>query len=250
MEELEHSLFIVEFFNKIFGKPLAAILAFLGVKIKDPAHLVPDYIVMCLIVMVVLVVFLGLAARKLSLVPSRRQTVLEYLYEAFEGLLLDIIGEPGKKYLPMIATLGIFIFTCNLLGLVPGFMSPTSKLNVTLGCALTVFIYYHWQGMKAQGVLKYLKHFAGPIPFLAPLMVPIELISHFSRPLSLSVRLFGNIFAEDLLIAVIASILPFLLPLPFMALAIFTGIIQAFVFVLLACIYISGAVAHEEEHSD
>lgn len=250
MEELEHSLFIVEFFNKIFGKPLASVLALLGVKVKDPAHLFPDYIVMCLIVMVVLMVVLGLAARKLSVVPSHRQTALEYLYEAVEGLLVDIVGEPGKKYLPMIATLAIFIFSCNLLGLFPGLMSPTSKLNVTLGCAVTVFIYYHWQGMKTQGVLKYMKHFVGPIPFLAPLMVPIELISHCSRPLSLSVRLFGNIFAEDLLIAVIASILPFLLPLPFMAVAIFTGIIQAFVFVLLACIYISGAVAHEEEYSE
>ncbi len=250
MEGLEHSLYLVELFNKIFGKPLAAFLALFGIHVKDPAHLAPDYIVMCLIVMVFLIVFLGLAARRLSLVPSKRQTALEYLIEAFEGLLVDIIGEPGKKYLPMIATVGIFIFCCNLLGLVPGFMSPTSKLNVTLGCALTVFVYYHWQGIRAQGPLKYLKHFAGPIPLLAPLMFPIELISHFSRPLSLSIRLFGNIFAEDLLIVVIASILPFVLPLPFMAVAIFTGIIQAFVFTLLACIYISGAVANEEEQSD
>ena len=134
------------------------------------------------------------------------------------------------------------------MGLVPGFMSPTSKLNVTAGCALTVFIYYHWQGVKAQGLLKYLKHFMGPIPLLAPLMVPIEIISHFSRPLSLSMRLFGNIFAEELLILIMASIIPFLLPLPFMAIAIITAVVQAYVFVLLSCIYIAGAVAHEEEH--
>jgi F-type H+-transporting ATPase subunit a len=250
MEELEHGLVLVDVFNRIFGKPLAAFLALFGIHVKDPAHLAPDYIVMCLIVMVFLILFLGLAARRLSLVPSKRQTALEYLIEAFEGLLVDIIGEPGKKYLPMIATVGIFVFSCNLLGLIPGFMSPTSKLNVTLGCALTVFVYYHWQGIKAQGLLTYIKHFAGPIPLLAPLMVPIELISHFSRPVSLSIRLFGNIFAEELLIVVIASILPFFLPLPFMAVAIFTGTIQAFVFTLLACIYISGAVAHEEEQSE
>jgi len=250
MEQLEHSLFLVDLFNRAFGKPLAAVLALLGVKVKDPAHLVPDYIVMCLIVMVVLMVVLGLASRKLSLVPTRRQTILEFLVETVEGLLQEIIGEDGKKFLPVIGTVGLFILCCNLLGLIPGFMSPTSKLNVTLGCALTVFVYYHWQGMKAQGVLKYLKHFAGPIPLLAPLMVPIELISHFSRPVSLSIRLFGNIFAEELLIVVIASILPFFLPLPFMAVAIFTGSIQAFVFVLLACIYISGAIAHEEESSE
>ncbi len=247
MEGLEHSLAVVEVFNKIFGKPLAAVLTLLGIRVKDPARVVPDYIVMCLLVMVFLILILGLASRRLSLIPGRRQTVLEVLFETFENLLVDIIGEPGKKFLPMIGTVGLFIFCCNLLGLVPGFMSPTSKLNVTLGCALTVFVYYHWQGIKAQGLLKYLKHFAGPIPLLAPLMFPIELISHFSRPLSLSVRLFGNIFAEELLIVVIASILPFLLPLPFMVVAIFTGAIQAFVFVLLTCIYVSGAIAHEEE---
>ena len=248
MEELEHSLGLVEFVNKLLGKPLASFLALFGIEVHDPAHLIPDYIVMSVIIALFLILFLGLAARKRELVPSKLQSVLELIIETFEGLLLDTIGEQGKKYLPMIATLGLFIFLGNLLGLIPGFMSPTSKLNVTLGCALCVFIYYHWQGMRAQGVGKYLKHFIGPIPLLAPLMVPIEIISHFSRPISLSIRLFGNIFAEELLIVVIASIIPFFLPLPFMAIAIFTGTIQAFVFVLLSCIYIAGAVAHEEEH--
>ncbi|MGD8537384.1 MAG: F0F1 ATP synthase subunit A [Candidatus Aminicenantes bacterium] len=248
MEELEHSLFIVDLFNKIFGKPLATLLGWLGIQVEDPSHLVPDYIVMCLIIASVLIVLLGLSSRKLSLVPSKRQSVLELLIQAFEGLLVDTIGEEGKKFLPLIATVGLFILSANLLGLVPGFMSPTSKLNVTIGCALVVFVYYHFQGIRAQGLLKYLKHFAGPVPLLAPLMVPIEVISHFSRPVSLSIRLFGNIFAEEVLIVIMASIIPFFLPLPFMAIAIFTAIIQSFVFVLLACIYIAGAVAHEEEH--
>ena len=248
MEELEHSLFIVDLFNKIFGKPLATLLGWLGIQVEDPSHLVPDYIVMCLIIASVLIVLLGLSSRKLSLVPSKRQSVLELLIQAFEGLLVDTIGEEGKKFLPLIATVGLFILSANLLGLVPGFMSPTSKLNVTIGCALVVFVYYHFQGIRAQGLLKYLKHFAGPVPLLAPLMVPIEVISHFSRPVSLSIRLFGNIFAEEVLIVIMASIIPFFLPLPFMAIAIFTAVIQSFVFVLLACIYIAGAVAHEEEH--
>jgi len=203
---------------------------------------------MVIIVALLLIVLLGLASRKLALIPSGRQSLLETIFQAFEGVLTDIIGEGGKKYLPMIGTIGLFIFTSNMIGLVPGFMSPTSKLNVTAGCALAVFVYYHWQGMKAQGPLKYLKHFTGPIPALAPLLLPIEVISHFSRPVSLSLRLFGNIFAEELLIVIIASIVPFVLPLPFMAVAIFTAVIQSFVFVLLACIYIAGAVAHEEEH--
>jgi len=248
MEDLEHSLFIVDFFNKIFGKPLAFLLSLAGIEVKNPEHLVPDYIVMSLIVAAALILFFGLSSRKLNLIPSKLQSILELIIKAFESLLVEIIGEQGKKYLPMIATIGLFILSCNLLGLVPGLMSPTSKLNVTVGCALTVFVYYHWQGIKSQGLFKYLKHFTGPIPLLAPLLVPIEIISHFSRPVSLSIRLFGNIFAEELLILVIASIIPFLLPLPFMAIAIFTGILQAFVFVLLASIYIGGAVAHEEEY--
>jgi F-type H+-transporting ATPase subunit a len=203
---------------------------------------------MVILVAAFLVVFLGIASRRRSLVPRGMQNVFELLIGALEGLLVDIIGPEGKKYLPMIGTVGLFILCSNLLGLVPGLMSPTSKLNVTLGCALTVFVYYHYQGIKSNGLLKYLKHFSGPSLLLAPLMVPIELISHFSRPLSLSIRLFSNIFAEEVLIVVIASIIPYLLPLPFMVLSLFTGALQAFVFVLLACIYISGAVAHEEEH--
>jgi F-type H+-transporting ATPase subunit a len=248
MEELEHSYPIVELINKIFSKPLAAFLNLFGIEVHNPEHFIPDYIVMALIVALILIVFFGFASRKLDPVPSRLQSVLELVIKTFENLLVDTIGEQGIKYMPMIATVGLFIFTANMLGLIPGLMSPTSKLNVTAGCALTVFVYYHWQGIKAQGLFKYLKHFTGPIPLLAPLLLPIEIISHFSRPVSLSIRLFGNIFAEELLIVIIASIIPFFLPLPFMAVAIFTSIIQAFVFVLLACIYIAGAVAHEEEN--
>ncbi len=248
MEQLEHSYFIVELFNKIFGKPLAALLGLLGINVEHPETFVPDYIVMSLIVALFLILFFGISARKLSFVPSKRQSILELIIWAIEGLLVDTIGEEGKKYLPMIATVGLFILCANLIGLIPGFMSPTSKLNVTVGCALTVFVYYHAQGIKAQGLFKYLKHFMGPVPLLAPLMVPIELISHFSRPISLSIRLFANIFAEEVLIVIMASIIPFFLPLPFMALAIVTAVIQSFIFILLACIYIQGAVIHEEEH--
>ncbi len=248
MEGLEHTVYAAELFNKVFGRPILALLNLLGIQPSNPDSPVPDYLVMVIVVALLLIIVLGLASRRLSLIPSKRQSLLEFIIQSFEGQLVEIIGEEGRKFLPMIATVGLFVFSANMIGLVPGFMSPTSKLNVTAGCALTVFVYYHWQGMKAQGVFRYLKHFAGPIPALAPLLLPIELISHFSRPVSLSLRLFGNIFAEELLIVIIASIVPFVLPLPFMAVAIFTSVIQAFVFVLLACIYIAGAVAHEEEH--
>jgi F-type H+-transporting ATPase subunit a len=247
MEGLEHSLWIVDAFNRVFGPPIAALLGLLGIEVADPLHAVPDYLVMVLIVAALLILLLGLASRKPVLVPGRRQNIAEMIIQLFDGLIVDTMGPEGRKYLPVIGTVGLFIFGCNMIGLVPGFMSPTSKLNVTIGCALVVFFYYHAQGVKAQG-LKYFKHFTGPIPALAPLMLPIEIISHFSRPVSLSMRLFCNIFAEELLIVIMASILPFFLPLPFMALSIFTALIQSFVFVLLSCIYIAGAVAHEEEH--
>jgi len=248
MEKLEHSLYIVELFNRLFGKPLAWVLSLFGIHVQNPEQFVPDYVVMSIIVVITLIVFFRLSSRNLKPVPSKMQSFLELLIHTFENQLVEIVGEQGRKYVPLVATIGIFIFSSNLLGLIPGLMSPTSNLNVTAACALVVFIYYHWQGIKSLGFFKYLKHFMGPIPLLAPLMVPIEIISHFSRVVSLSIRLFGNIFAEELLIVVMLSIIPFFLPLPFMAVAIFTAFIQAFVFVLLTCIYLSGAVAQEEEH--
>ncbi len=248
MEGLEHSLWIVDAFNRVFGPPVAAVLGLAGIEVPDPLHAVPDFLVMVLIAFAAVIVVMRLLARRPALVPGRRQTVAEMIVQMFESVVVDAVGPEGRKYVPVIGTVGVFIFACNMIGLVPGLMSPTSKLNVTVACALVVFLYYHAQGVKSQG-LKYFKHFLGPIPALAPLMLPIEIISHFSRPVSLSMRLFCNIFAEELLILIMASIIPFLLPLPFMAVAIFTSFIQAYVFVLLSSIYIAGAVAHEEEHS-
>ena len=147
----------------------------------------------------------------------------------------------------------VFILSGNLMGLIPGLMAPTSKINVTLGCALTVWVYYHIQGIKEQGPVAYFKHFAMPPGsplFLAPLMLIIELISHLSRVMSLSLRLFGNIFGEELVILILFSIIPFLVPLPMMFLGLVTASLQAFIFVLLSTIYLGGAVATEHEHHE
>ncbi|MBA2302163.1 MAG: F0F1 ATP synthase subunit A [Acidobacteria bacterium] len=185
--------------------------------------------------------------------PGKFQILLEDGIRAVVGLLEEWIGPSGARFLPLIATLGLFILLGNYMGLIPGLMAPTSSINVTLGCALTIWVYYHYQGIKAQGLGAYLLHFAAPpgAPLLlAPIMLPIELISHLSRVMSLSLRLFGNIFGEELVIAILFSIIPFLIPLPMMMLGLVTGGLQAFIFMLLSIIYLQGAVAVEHHHDE
>ncbi len=245
MEGLEHKLFFVSLFNAIFGKPVYLVLSLMGVK-PDPHHPIPEHVAMIIYTAIILILFFGLAARKLSIYPSPFQTLLESIYRFFEGIAVDFIGEEGKKYVPMITTLGLFILTCNLIGLIPGFMAPTSNLNVPVGCAIFAVLYYHYQGMKKHGVLGYLRNFAGPVWWLSWLIFPVEIISHLARPFSLSIRLFGNILGEELLILVLATLFPFIVPLPFMLFAVLTSFIQALVFVFLTTTYIAGAVALEE----
>ena len=168
------------------------------------------------------------------------------------GLARDIVGGPAKRFFPLLGALFLFILACNLVGMLPGFMSPTSNINVTAGCAIIVFIYYNYVGFRAHGFWKYMAHFAGPSLVIAPLLFVIEIISHFARPFSLSVRLFGNIFAEELIIGTLNSMFPFLLSLPVMALALFASTIQAFIFIVLTMVYLGGALEHsheEEGHS-
>ncbi len=244
----EHHFLLVELMNKIFGKLVLLFYSLLNIKPENPAEPIPPHIVFAFIVVLILIVFMKLIARKPALIPTPLQSFGEFIYTMFEGLVVDIIGEKGKKFVPMIGTIGLFIFFSNLAGLFPGFESPTSNLNVTAGAAVFVFLYYNFQGIKEHGILKYIRHFAGPYLWLAPLFFPIEIISHLSRPLSLSVRLFGNIMGEDMVILILAALVPFIAPVPMMALAIFTSFVQAMVFTMLSVIYIAGAVAAEEGH--
>jgi F-type H+-transporting ATPase subunit a len=208
-----------------------------------------ELVAMTWVVMLILVIPSFLGTRKLQTAPDPLQNVLEFLVESLEGLLEAMMGPRGKRYLPLIGSLALFILGCNLLGLIPGFHSPTNNLNTTVACALVVFLSTHVIGIREQGALHYLKHFVGPIWWLAPIMVPVEIIGHFARPVSLSVRLFGNIFGEDTVLLILLSLVPFLIPLPMMVLAIFTSCVQAFVFVMLSVIYIAGAVegGHREK---
>ena len=248
------SLWIVDLVNALLGRPVIAILEAAGFH-PDHHHPIPDYLVMVMLIIAFLTVLSLIVRSRLSVEnPSRLQIVLEDLVKALVGLLEEWIGPKGRQFLPLIGTFGFFILLGNYMGLVPGLMAPTSNINVTLGCALTTWVYYHVQGVKAQGLLSYLKHFAvppGAPVWMAPLMLIIELISHMSRVLSLSLRLFGNVFGEELVILILFTIIPFLVPLPMMFLGLITGGLQAFIFVLLSTIYLQGAVAvehHEDAH--
>jgi F-type H+-transporting ATPase subunit a len=193
-------------------------------------------------VMAMLALFSFLATRRMNILPGRFQNVMEVIIGGFDDLLTSTMGHEGRKFFPLIATLGLYILTSNLLGLIPGFESPTANLNTTVSMAVVVFVMTHVVGVKVHGV-KYFKQFMGPVWWLTPLMMPIEIISHLSRPLSLSVRLFGNIMGEDIVLGVVLLLVPLLVPLPVFVLMIFTSCIQTLVFMLLAMMYIAGAMA-------
>lgn len=185
------------------------------------------------------------------LVPERNLTLrntFEMAVESVLGLIYDTIGEHGKPLLPLMGTLAFFIFFSNISGQIPGFVPPTSNLNTPAACALIVFFATHIYGVKVNG-MRYLKHFLGPVWWMSPLMLPLEIISHLARPLSLSMRLFGNIFGDHTVLAVFMMLIPLIIPLPMLLLGIFVAIVQTFVFMLLSIIYIGAAIEHhEEEH--
>jgi len=157
----------------------------------------------------------------------------------------EIIGHHYKKYFPLLASCFFFILFMNLLGLIPGFLPPTQKMNITLGLALVIFFSTHYFGVRENG-LAYFKHFLGPVWWMAPLMLPIEIISHLARPMSLSLRLFGNMTGDHAVVAAFLGLTPYVIPTIFLGLGTFISFLQAFVFTLLSMIYIAGAVAHEE----
>jgi F-type H+-transporting ATPase subunit a len=197
-------------------------------------------------IMAMLALFSFLATRRMNILPGRFQNVMEVIIGGFDSLLIDTMGPEGRKFFPIITTLGLYILSANLLGLIPGFESPTANLNTTVSMAIVVFVMTHVVGIKVHG-MKYIKKFMGPVLWLTPIMMPIEIISHLSRPLSLSVRLFGNIMGEDIVLAVVLLLVPLLVPLPVFALMIFTSVIQTIVFMLLAMMYFAGAL-EEESH--
>lgn len=216
-----------------------------------PENAVPWYTVMFILaVLFTLALIWVLKPRRLSVEePTYSQLILEKGVLAIRDLLVDNVGPHGLKYLPVIATFGILILVSNLMGLIPGLMSPTAAVSVTFALGISSFVYYNAIGIKENGLVGHLKHFAGPIPWLALLMFPIELISNLVRPMSLSIRLFGNLFGDEQILGTIFGLSPYglLLPVFIMPLSLFVAFMQTFIFVLLSVIYISEVSHHHEE---
>src|SRR5438128_8474982 len=208
---------------------------------------IPDHVIMAFLVLLISAIFFPLATRHLSRdTPGTLQHVLEVTVVALKNLLHEVIGHEGDQYLDIIGAFMVFIFIANIFGLFFFLQPPTSNPNTTFALSISAFLYYNFAGIRKQGVLHYLKHFMGPVLWLAPIMFPIELIGNFARILSLGMRLFGNIFGEHTATGIFMGMLPFVVPWPMMGLGIFGAFLQTFVFIMLTMVYISGATAAEE----
>jgi F-type H+-transporting ATPase subunit a len=232
--------------NHLFGGVVNAILSALNIHPHDPHAPITNFVAMQILVAILLVLVFLLVRSRLSV---ERPGGLQHIFEGVHGFITDqsheIIGHHSEPFTPFLVALFLFILTANMIGLVPGFESPTAVPSVPLGCAICAFVYYNLQGVKRQGALSYAKHFAGPMPALAPLMIPIEIISHLARMLSLTIRLFANMFAGDMVTLVFFSLVPLGIPVIFLGLHIGVSFLQAYIFVLLTTVYLSGAVAHD-----
>jgi len=242
---MPEQLWLTEILNRILASPVTGLLRTLHIEPRYPAAPITNAFAMELLVFLFLIALFVLASSRLSVdQPGALQHVFEWAHGFVQGQSHEIIGHHSEGYTPFLLTLGFFILFCNLLGLVPGFESPTATPVVPLGCAICSFVYYQTQGFKHAGI-GYLKHFAGPFWWLAWLMIPIELISHFARMMSLTIRLYANMFAGDMVTLVFFSLVPIGIPILFLGLHIAVSLLQTYIFVLLSTVYLAGAVAEE-----
>jgi F-type H+-transporting ATPase subunit a len=237
---------ITRLLNAAFGHPVAALFASLGIHPADPSAPIDN--TFALELMVTLFLFLFFLAVRTSLnveKPGGVQQIAEMLHEFVGGQADQIIGHGYERYQVFVTTVFLFVVCNNLLGLIPGLETPTGRPFVPLGIAVLTFLYYNAHGLRAQGPVGYLKHFLGPVWWISWLMLPIEIISHLARMMSLTIRLYANMFASDLLTLVFFSLVPIGIPAVFLGLHFAVSLIQAYVFMLLAMIYLSQAVAHD-----
>jgi len=245
---MNEQLWFTQVLNKLFAGPATALLNALHVHVENPAAPIDNTFSMEFLVFLFLIALFVAVRMSLSVEkPGGLQHLMELANEFFNTQGQDIIGHGSEPFTPIIVTLFFFILFTNLLGLIPGFESPTAHPVVPLGLALVAFFYYNWHGLRKQGPWGYLKHFFGPVPALSPLMFVIEIISHLARAMSLTIRLYANIFAGDMVTLVFFSLIPIGIPIIFLGLHVFVSFLQAYIFALLATIYIGGAVA-EEHH--
>ena len=242
---MPEQLWFTEILNRLFAGPVTALLLALHIKPKYSTAPIPNSFAMELLVFSFLLVLFLLVRSRLSV---DRPGSLQHVFEGVEGFIQsqsdEIIGHHSEGYTAFLATLCFFILFCNLIGVIPSFESPTAVPIVPLGCAICAFVYYHTQGFKHAGI-GYLKQFAGPVPALSPLMIPIELISHLARVLSLTIRLTANMLAGDLVTLVFFSLIPIGIPILFLGLHIGVSLLQTYIFVLLTTVYLQGAVSEE-----
>jgi F-type H+-transporting ATPase subunit a len=238
-------LWFTALLNRLFGKAVLALLEAVGVHPKHPLTPISNSFSMeVLVVLLLLCLFMAVRLRLSVDQPNGLQHIMEWIEGFFGNMGSEITGHDYYKYHAYIVTLGLFILSCNLIGLVPSFESPTAVAIVPLGCALLTWFYYHFQGLRANG-LGYFKHFMGPVWWLAILMVPIEIFSHLARVLSLTVRLYANMFAGEMVTLVFFSLVPIGVPIIFQGLHIGVALIQTYIFTILACVYLGEATAHE-----
>lgn len=230
--------------NRIFGGLANGLLDALHIQHNHAAPINNAVAMQVLVFLILLMTFVYLRTRISVEKPGGLQHLFEAITEFINGQSREMIGHNYKPYTPYLVTLGVFILTCNLIGLVPSLEAPTAVPVVPLGCAVVTWFYYHYQGLREHGP-RYIKHFMGPVWWLAPLMVLIEFFSHLARMLSLTVRLYANMFAGDMVTLVFFSLAPIGIPVLFMGLHIGVAFIQTFIFVLLATVYIGEATAHE-----
>ena len=242
---MSEQLWITALLNKYFAGIANAILNALHLPAQNPHTPITNYVAMQILVFVLLVVSFIIVRARLSVDnPGPLQHLMESI-DSFVGKQgHEVIGHGYEQYTGYLTTLGIFILICCLIGVIPGFESPTAVPSVPLGCALVTWFYYHFQGIRRNG-FGYIKNFLGPEPFVAPLLFPIEIFSHLARILSLTIRLFANMFAGDMVTLVFLSLFPIAIPVVFLLLHIGVSFIQTYIFVLLATVYIGEAVAHE-----
>lgn len=242
---MPEQLWFTEILNHTFGAVVTGLLETMGVHPRHPQAPIPNSVAMEILVCLFLIALFFLVRARLSVdKPGALQHIFEGAVGFVEGQSREIIGPHSEGHTSFLVTLGLFILFCNLLGLIPGFESPTALPVVPLGCAIVAFCYYQAQGFKHAGV-KYLLHFAGPMPLLAPLMIPIEIISHLARVLSLTIRLYANMFAGDMVTLVFFSLVPLGVPIVFLGLHLGVSFLQTYIFVLLTTVYLAGAVAEE-----